>query len=206
MEKHWSKIELSHLKRHADDQSVEELAQRFHTDVEAVRLKLAELGLDSNTSAQTDAATFKEYEEALEQLHEGKWGKAAEAFKALIQNADHQQIVDRARQNLLVCERYLEEPREGEDPYLVAVFEKNNGNFSEALELCQAQGAALNDEKYAYLEASIQALAGEEDQALELLETAIRLQPKNRVHAYHDSDFKDLRGTEQFSSLISADA
>jgi len=206
MEKHWSKIELSYLKRHADNQSVEELAQRFHTDAEAVRLKLTELGLDSNSSAQMDADTFEDYEVALKLLHERQWEKAAERFKALAQNADHQQIVDRSRQNILVCERYLEEPQECKDPYLTAVVEKNNGNLTAALELCQAQGATLTDEKYAYLEASIQALAGEQDQALELLETAIRLQPKNRIHAYHDSDFKDLRGTEQFSSLLSADA
>lgn len=206
MDKHWSKIELAHLKRHAEDQSVEELAQRFHTDTEAVQKKLDELGLISSHSAQTDSDTLKSYEAALRLLHDGQWKKAAKQFEELIKHADQQQIIDRSRQNLLICQSHLEEAGDAADPYLAAVFEKNNGNFEAALELCQAQGATDTDEKFAYLEASIQALAGEEDQALELLETAIRLNPKNRVHAYHDSDFHDLRSNEGFSSLINANA
>ncbi len=45
MEKLWSKTEITHLKRYAGKQSLEELAQRFHTDSEAVRRKIEELGL-----------------------------------------------------------------------------------------------------------------------------------------------------------------
>ena len=78
------------------------------------------------------------------------------------------------------------EGAEDTDPYLSAVFEKNNGNLEQALELCQQQGATDKDERYTYLMASIQALAGAEDEALDLLQAAIRLEPKNRVHAYHD--------------------
>ena len=47
MEKRWSKAEIAHLKRSAEKQSAEELAQRFRTDTETVRRKLAQLGLGS---------------------------------------------------------------------------------------------------------------------------------------------------------------
>ena len=207
MEKRWSKTELSYLKKNAE-QSLEELAQRFHTDNETVRRKLEELGLLNQGGGGGADAALEQYEAALELLYAGKWDKAAELLETVVADADHLQLSDRARQSLGICKAKLTEAEDGNggDPYLRAVIEKNQGNLERALELCRAGGDSQKDEKFAYLEASIQALAGETEEALKLLETAVDLEPKNRVHAYHDPDFQELRGNEELSKLLSASA
>ena len=203
MSKRWSKAELAHLKRHAESQSLEELAQRFHTDSDTVRQKLEDLGLGvgAGGSADTEAA-LESYQEALGLIHEQKWAKAAKLLEQVVAEAEDLHLADRARQNLAICQHRIEKADTDSDPYLQAVYEKNRGNLEEALELCKKQRGAAKDERFAYLMASIQALAGSEDEALSLLEDAIRLEPKNRVHAYHDPDFKALQGREEFSQLV----
>ncbi len=203
MEKRWSKAEIAHLKRNAESQSVEELAQRFHIDADAVRRKLEDLGLGTaDASAEAAATALKDFGQALELLHGGKYPQAAEILERIAGNAESMQVADRARQHLKICRSQTSEGIQNGDPYLSAVFEKNNGNLEQALELCQQQKTADSDERYAYLMASIQALAGAESEALGHLEAAIGLEPKNRVHAYHDPDFDALRGHEEFTQLV----
>ncbi len=204
MEKRWSKTEVAYLKRHAKSGSLEEFAQRLHTDVETVRRKLAELNLLTEGSSGADAgAALDDYAEALRLLSEQQWSEAAERLEKVVAAADNVQLADRARQNLEVCRERLSEAAPPEDRYLQAVFEKNRGNLEAALELCPKSRVA-KDERFAYLAASIEALSGAEEQALKHLATAIRLDPKNRVHAFHDPDFRSLRGKEGFSSLVAA--
>lgn len=202
MSKRWSKTELAHLRRHAGAKKLEELAQHLKTDVETVRTKLIELGLQAEIQpgAKADPALGL-FEKAWQRLHAQEWQKASEGFTEVLENADTSQLKERARQYLALCQQKTQQPEE-QDPYLRAVFEKNRGNLDEALQLCQEHGNADEDERYAYLLASIRALTGEADQALEHLATAIRLEPKNRVHAYHDPDFEDLQGQEKLSELL----
>ncbi len=207
MDKRWSKAEIAHLKRNADSQSIEELAQRFHTDTANVSRKLDELGLGkADAAAKAAKAALEDFGKALELLHGGKYSKAGEIFEQVAADAEDVQLADRARQHLEICRSQTVEDTADGDPYLRAVFEKNNGNLEQALELCQEQKAADADERYAYLMASIQALAGADDEAVGLLEAAIRLEPKNRVHAYHDPDFETLRGNEDFNQLVQVSA
>lgn len=207
MDKRWSKTEIAHLKRHAGSQSLEELAQRFHVDNETVRRKLEELGLlKGGRGAMTgsDDAAIERYEEALRLLYDQKWDDAAKIFALLVDDADHAQISDRSRQFLGICEYRVAEAEAEGDPYLTAVYEKNRGNLATARELCEGLGSDDAEGRNAYLLASIEALAGAEEEALGLLETAIRLDPKNRVHAFHDSDFVSIRSGEGFKGLIAA--
>ncbi len=202
MEKRWSKAEIAHLKRNAESQSLEELAQRFHIATDAVRRKLDELGLGSaDSGAGAAEAAINDFSRALELLHSQQYAQAAELLEKVAAGADSLQLADRARQFLAICRAETAQPAGDGDPYTRAVFEKNNGSLERALELCQEQDAADGDERYAYLMASIQALAGAEDEALELLETAIRLDSRNRVHAYHDPDFEALQVREEFAEL-----
>ncbi len=206
MAKRWSKAEIAHLKRHAKKQSVEELAQRFHVATDAVRRKLEELGLGA-TEAGSDAAdaAIGDFSKALELVHGHKWQQAAKLLEKVIAETEEVRISDRARQYLEICRLRLDKDKtQDSDPYLHAVFEKNRGNLEGALKLCKKHGAADKEERYAYLMASIRALSGAEDEALELLKTAIRLDPKNRVHAYHDPDFEALQGRDEFAQLIQA--
>lgn len=207
MEKRWSKAEIAHLKRNAGKQSVEELAQRFHTDSETVLRKLEKLGLGAmQSSPEAAESALEEFSNALEMLYAQKYAQAAETLKKLAAQTDNIQLAERARQHLEICRAHGSQDTEDGDPYLRAVFEKNNGNLEQALELCQRQKGADGEERYAYLMASIQALSGAEDEALGLLEDAIRLEPKNRVHAFHDPDFESLHGREEFTQLVQASA
>ncbi len=202
MEKRWSKAEIAHLKRNAGSQSIEEFALRFHTTADAVRDKLDELGLGSaDSTTEAAEAAIGEFSRALELLHDQQYAQAAELLEKVAAGADSLQLADRARQHLAICQQQTEELVDDADPYLRAVFEKNNGNLEQALEICRQQSTANDDERYAYLMASIQALAGDEDEAIASLENAIRLEPRNRVHAYHDSDFEALQGHEEFAQL-----
>lgn len=204
MEKRWSKTELTHLKRHANSQSAEELAQRFHTDAETVRRKIEELHLDglAASSAETDEE-LRHFEDALRAIYSQEWATAIEILEKLEAAADQSQLIDRVRQYLEICRERVDGTAEDADPYLQAVFEKNRGNLEKALEICQRHGSN-EEERFLYLEASIRALDGAEEKALELLVNAIHLEPKNRVHAYHDPDFQHLRGKEEFANLLSS--
>ena len=206
MDKRWSKTEISHLKRNAT-QSLEELAQRFHTDTDTVRRKLEELDLlPGGGSAGSQDAVVERYEEALRLLYEKKWAEAGKVFEAIIDTPDHPQVTDRARQFLEVCQQRSAGDGESADPYLEAVFAKNQGDLDSARELCQKHGSKDDDGRYTYLLASIEALGGEAEEALSLLENAIRLEPKHRVYAFHDPDFASIREHEGFHGLISAGA
>ncbi len=200
MEKRWSKTEITYLKRHAASGSVEELAQRLHTDPKTIRRKLTELGLTPTQSFQPEGeAAVEHYTEAVKLLQEKRYAEAAPLFETVIREVDRRQLIDRARQHLEICRRQLEELPADEDPYLKAVFEKNRGNLDAARELCAQLPA--EEERTAYLLASLQALSGAAEEALATLKTAIRLEPKNRVHAYHDPDFAELRGLQEFTNL-----
>ena len=208
MDKRWSKAENDYLKRHAN-RSLEELAEHFRTDEETVRQRLAELhlgpGQGSSKAVQPDAA-LADYDKALGLLYQKKWKEAAPLFENVVASADSPHLADRARQNLEICRQRTRPEEDSPDPYLLAVFAKNEGNLEEALKLCTESGEVDKDERFAYLAASIRALAGDEEQAVEHLEAAIRLEPKNRVHAFHDPDFKELQGNEEFSAVISSES
>lgn len=202
MEKRWSKTELTHLKRNADKQSPEELAQRFHTDAETVQAKLKELGLVAGGGAMAEADKGLElYEQGLAQVNERSWKKAADFFKQVIETSDGRQLKDRARQYLATCERYLNDPIEVDDPYFQAVVAKNQGKITEALGICADKGD-MADERYLYLNASLKALNDDAEEAIKDLRSAIENEPKNRVHAYHDPDFENLQELEEFRKLV----
>ncbi len=202
MDKRWSKTELTHLKRNADKQTPEELSQRFHTDAETVRAKLQELGLLATgaPSPETDKA-LELYGQAVPLAHEKQWQKAADLFEQVIEHSDGRQLTDRARQYLTICNRYLSAPVEVDDPYLQAVIAKNKGEITEALEICASRGDA-GDERYLYLQASLEALNGDAEAAVENLRSAIEAEPKNRIHAFHDPDFGGLAEVEEFQQLV----
>ena len=203
MRKRWSKTEIAHLERNAARASLEELAQKLNTDTDTVLRQLEKLGLTAQGQPMAAAdSALESYTQALRAMHEKKWSEAAALFEQVIAETDDLQITDRARQSLATCRRYADPVDEGVDPYLEAVVEKNRGNVEAALELCLAQGKEGEDERYAYLLASLHSLTGSAEQALEHLETAIRLEPKNRIHAYHDPDFAELRGQEEFADLV----
>ncbi len=202
MAKRWQETELAYLKSNAGRQPLEELAAHFKTDNAAVTKKMTELGLSGLPSPAADAADIQRYEAAVALLGEKSWAKAADAFRELITSVDSRQLRALAQQHLNACDRQLEVDDNGKDAdsYLQAVYLKNRGQLDEALALCD--GSEQEEERVAFLAASVHALQGNEERAIELLDTAIRLEPKNRVHAFHDPDFESIRSNEDFKALI----
>lgn len=201
MSKRWSKTEIAHLKRNADSQTLEELAQRFHTETAEVRAKMEELGLAGAGGEDHDAA-LENFEKALKLVHDGDWKKAAAELEGVIAESDTPELSDRARQFLAICQHRIDGEPEIEDTYLAAVVTKNRGDVEAAQALAKKAGSADKDHKIAYLQASLHALAGDEDQAIEVLGQAIQLDARNRVQAYHDPDFRELRENEAFQDLL----
>lgn len=208
MAKRWKKEELTYMKRYAKTRRVDELAERFKTDREAVAEKLAELGLtavDSVVRIKLEHDPLvKVYEKAVRTLHRGQIKEARKLFEEVAGETDRPELGARARQYLRVCD---ERDRAGadsqaEDPYLEAVYERNRGDLEAALELCARGGRQSKDDRFAFLAASIHALQGDTENAVKFLELAIEMNPKNRVHAYYDADFKALRGEPRVAELL----
>jgi len=203
--KRWQKAELAYLKRNAATQSPEDLARRFHTDTATVTAKLDDLGLGEDHAETASDPDIARYEAALRLLHDRKWVEAAAAFETLGETTVSRRLRALAQQHLAASRRMIEDEQavDDADPYLKAVLLKNRGAYDEALALCSS--ATDDNERMAFLAASVQALRGETEPALALLEDAIRLEPKNRVHAFHDPDFNALRQLDAFQALLARD-
>lgn len=149
--------------------------------------------------------TLELYESGLRAMFRQRWSEAAKYFRRVVETRDGAEadVQERALQQLRVCEDKLAgEDSEAGDPFLLAVVRKNAGDYEEALALCTRGGRQSKDERFAYLAASIHALRGEGKEAGHFLELAIGLNPKNRVHAFHDSDFQALREQGVFDALL----
>jgi len=158
----------------------------------------------SAKSGDQDPA-FALFADGLKALDKKDWGKGIELLKQAIAVSDLADLTARARQYLTAAEKRLAAApatEEGEDPYLQAVFEKNRGNFKAALDLCKKGGREKKDERFAYLAAAIHALENRTEEAAEALSQAIELNPKNRIHAFHDTDFAELKKNRDYRSLF----
>jgi tetratricopeptide (TPR) repeat protein len=153
--------------------------------------KLAVFGDDPSLDALTAG---------LSALQAKDWKKAVALFEQAVETSDRPEVKDRARQFLHVSRQKQEaagsKPAQDAaeaDPYLLAVYEKNRGNLAGALEMSRKGGRDQKDERFAYLTASIHAAEDRLEEAVQALSRAIELNPKNRIHAFHDPDFAELR-------------
>ena len=152
------------------------------------------------------------FAKALGAFHKRDWAKAAELLERVLAESDRPDLSARARQYLTTVRQKLEEAgaakgkgkakAEDGDPFLRAVFEKNRGDAAAALEICRQDGREQKDERFAYLAASIHAAEGRIEEAVQALSRAIELNPKNRVHAFHDPDFAELRKDRDLRQLF----
>jgi tetratricopeptide (TPR) repeat protein len=137
--------------------------------------------------------------DGLSALQAGDWKKAVEHLEQAVETADRADLRDRAQQ-FLNAARQKGGTGDGKparspeaEPFLEAVYEKNRGNLKVALDIAQKDGRDQQDERFAYLVASIHAVENRLDEAVQALAKAVELNPKNRIHAFHDSDFAELR-------------
>lgn len=209
MAKRWKKEDVTYLKRYAKKKRLEELSERFKTESETVQAKLDELNLSALDSPPKPNAVDPEllqiYERGLKALHQQRWKEAADLFGRILDETDQVEFANRARRHIEICRQQQKasaSPPRDTDPFLMAVYERNRGNYEAALELCSRGGRQVKDERFAYLAASLLAVMGKEDQAAEMLAQAIELNPKNRIHAYHDADFESLRASSDHQQLF----
>jgi TolA-binding protein len=207
MAKDWSSKEITYLKRYAASKELAELAQRMEADEAEVQAKLAELGLtakdgDETVSRLGNEPLLETYEKALQALYGGKRAEAEKLLTKVVEECDQAELTERARQLLAAARAPKDDSPETEDAFLLAVYEKNRGNYSEALEIAKKGGRSGKDERFAYLEASIHALEDRLDDAAGALDKAIELNGKNRVHAFHDPDFAALRESGEHSDVF----
>jgi tetratricopeptide (TPR) repeat protein len=131
------------------------------------------------------------------------WKKAVEHLEQAVEAADRSDLRDRALQLLNAARQKAGTGDKAAakspdaDPFLAAVYEKNRGNLQAALDIAQQDGRDQQDERFAYLVASIHAAENRLDEAVQVLTKAIELNPKNRIHAFHDPDFAEIRKTQR---------
>lgn len=199
--------EIEYMKRYGGTKTPEELAQRFDTDVDTVAAKLRELGLGGATEKPvlSDPA-LGSFEKGHEALYDGKYEAAVKHFEKVLEESDQMELIARAKQLLGICREHLsDEPEDESDAYLRAVMRKNRGDLDGALEIVKKEDETLESPRFAYLAASIHALAQRADEAMETLNRAIELDSKNRVYAYHDPDFAILHDDDQAEELFDVD-
>ena len=208
MAKTWSKKEITYLERHAASKGLSELAERVDAEPRDVEAKLRELGLQAKgggtASRLGNEPLLETYQKGLEALYAGKHQQAAKLLGEVAETCDQPELAERARQmaRASAARAAAGDGEGGEDDYLVAVFEKNRGNYDRALEIAKAGGRAGKDERYAYLVAAVHAARERLDDAADALAKAIEMNSENRVHAYHDPDFAALRASEDHGELF----
>lgn len=208
MAKRWKKEETTYLKRYAATRRVAELAERYRTDADSVRAKLDEMGLEAvdhrRLASESDPAV-ELLEKGVKALYAKKYSQAEKLLAQAEAGASQSDVANLARRYLAAARsRLAADKKPPADPYLEAVYELNQGNLEGALEMCRRGGRQSKDERFAHLAASIYALSGEPDKAAGFLEVAIKLNPKNRVRAYHNSDFATLREDPEYAHLFAA--
>lgn len=145
-----------------------------------------------------------------EALNQKDYARAVELFERSLADSDRPELSARARQYLVVAKQQTESGKDGkekkarsdEDAYLQAVVDKNRGDLEAALKSCREGGRDQKDERFAYLAASIHAVENRLDEAVQTLNRAIELNPRNRVHAFHDPDFAELRRDKDHRQLF----
>ena len=147
------------------------------------------------------------YGEALNALYRQDWETSTRLFESVASDGDRPDLAERARQLLAVSRQRqnggaAKKEAEESDPYLRAVVAKNRGDLAGALALCREGGRDTKDERFAYLAAAVHALESRTEEAARALARAVELNSKNRVHAYHDADFADLRKQKDHRQLF----
>lgn len=206
MTKRWRKEDLTYFKRYAKKRTLDELAARFRVDAEEVKNQLQELHLQTKDGfgyqePWVDPA-LADFEKGLHAFHGNKIATARKHFEVALAS-DESDLRNRARVYLEACDASdRENDGKTEDPYTEAVVAKNRGDLEAAFAVCTAGGRRSKDDRFAYLAATIKASAGDDDEALQLLQQAIEMNSENRVHAFHDSDFDELREHEEFQKIF----
>jgi TolA-binding protein len=165
--------------------------------------------LAGNSAPSTDgnrAQTLALYEAALRQMQEGKYGKARDAFDAMLATAPTE-FAERIRMYMTACVQQMGKSEtqflSDEERYDYAVSLLNEGNYEDARQELKNIVTENDSADYAFYGLAIlSSMTGDSHRCLEHLTEAIRLNPKNRIQARSDSDFQDMADDPRFTELL----
>lgn len=191
-------------------------APREGKDARAARLK-AELHAAAAERERREQArettplamAIASYETGISRYHERSFGKALQAFRAVIAaNPSDSRLLARARQYMDHIERRGRAdsfvPQDADDHYLLGVVQLNDGDPTAALaSLARALKQAPGDDRILYCQAAAHAQKGDVDAAIAVLREAVDINDANRIYAQNDPDFISLRVHEDFRSVVS---
>lgn len=159
-----------------------------------------------SASEGAQARLLQEYQNALQQMQEGKFEKARVILEKIVPDAPPE-ILERARVYLTVCERNSRSAEREfstpEERYDYAVSLLNAGSFEDARDQFEAILAESPQADFAhYGMALLSSMTGQAEEALEHLSRAIELNPANRIQARSDPDFIDMADDPRFTELL----
>lgn len=149
---------------------------------------------------------LQEYQNALQQMQEGRYEKARTLLEKIVPDAPPE-ILERARVYLTVCERNSRSSdlkfSTPEERYDYAVSLLNSGSFEDARDQFEAILADSPRADFAhYGMALLSSITGQAEEALEHLSRAIEMNPANRIQARSDPDFVDMADDPRFTELL----
>ncbi len=159
------------------------------------------------TSSQAAIAAMSAFEQALKFFNKHNYSAAKEAFERMLQKfGDQAEVVVGARKYIAICEQRLARtkalPKNPEALYDQGVFELNNANVQEAINLFEkALKAQPVADHILYSLAAAYARLQNNRKSLDALNRAISIQPVNRSRARSDGDFASLYNDEEFQQI-----
>ncbi len=153
------------------------------------------------------AAMMKQYEKAVQHFNRRSFRKAMALFEKVAAGVSHG-LAERARVHIAMCEQRIQAEnsvrfRSVEDHYNYAVSQINAANFDEArAHLKKALKMDPKADHVFYALATVAALSGALENAMEYLDQAIALRAENRFQARNDEDFEALQDDLSFQQLV----
>ncbi len=149
---------------------------------------------------------MQDYETALKSMQEGKYDRARDIFRKLVEQASPE-IAERSRVYLEACERQAKKNERKfsgpEEQYDYAISLLNTGLYDEAREQFEEILRHTPRADYALYGLSIlESMTGQTEACLEHLSQAISIHPQNRIQARTDSDFQDMADDPRFTELL----
>ncbi len=152
------------------------------------------------------------YERGVQALQRHDYDGAATHFRTVLEKyPSEQELLERARLYLRVCERETERqpaaPKTPAERVYAATVALNSGDHTGALDhLQRALGEDPDSDHAHYIMAVALGMRGRHDEAFDHLRRAIALNPDNRGLAREDPDLESLRGQQQFGSALNTPA
>jgi len=155
------------------------------------------------------AQALQNYEAGVRALQERKFEKAKGLLQKVLSGPD-KSLSDRAAVHTHTCDQHLVEPvlqfKTPEEHFDYAVSLMNTGDYVTAGEHIQRVLKQQPKADYAlYGLAALNCLTGRVEDALKMLDEAIRANPSLRFQARNDSDFQNLAEDPRFTELLYPD-